>query len=400
MSALLTPDGHHALALAAGVDDPDSLAAAQYLRGAVGPELAAAALTQEALRRRGVTKFGDGARDWFFTRDGLEQATRPRVSHWRAQRLLDLGIARVLDLGCGIGADARAFAEAGLEVVAVERDEVTAGFAAVNLAAYPQADVVTGDLLELVDPDSPATAGTALFIDPSRRTGAGRTWNVADFTPPWEFVQALLARDQVVVVKLGPGVPDRLLPDDAEVSFVADGADVVEASLWHGPGITARRRAVVLHPDRPVDSVEVGGEQHTMSDRDGELGRYLLEPHGAVIRAHASGSLPGAEQWWAPFPGVAYLASDQPADSDLVTSFEVREVLTWSEKTLRAWCQHHDIGTLEIKKRGIDIDPAVLRRRLKLRGTQSATVVLTPAVASGRQRVVALVVDRVVRQQQ
>ena len=35
------------------------------------------------------------------------------------------------------------------------------------------------------------------------------------------------------------------------------------------------------------------------------------------------------------------------------------------------------IGTLEIKKRGLDLDPAVLRKRLKLRGAGSATVVLT-----------------------
>ena len=35
------------------------------------------------------------------------------------------------------------------------------------------------------------------------------------------------------------------------------------------------------------------------------------------------------------------------------------------------------IGTLEIKKRGVDIDPAKLRPRLKLRGDASAVLVLT-----------------------
>jgi hypothetical protein len=36
------------------------------------------------------------------------------------------------------------------------------------------------------------------------------------------------------------------------------------------------------------------------------------------------------------------------------------------------------IGTLEIKKRGLDVDPAALRRRLSPKGPRSATLVLTP----------------------
>jgi hypothetical protein len=48
------------------------------------------------------------------------------------------------------------------------------------------------------------------------------------------------------------------------------------------------------------------------------------------------------------------------------------------------------VGTLEIKKRGVDVDPAELRRRLQPSGPASATLVLsrTPAGA------VALVVQR------
>ena len=36
-----------------------------------------------------------------------------------------------------------------------------------------------------------------------------------------------------------------------------------------------------------------------------------------------------------------------------------------------------DIGTLEIKKRGVDVDPAQLRTRLRLSGAGSATLILT-----------------------
>ena len=49
------------------------------------------------------------------------------------------------------------------------------------------------------------------------------------------------------------------------------------------------------------------------------------------------------------------------------------------------------IGTLEIKKRGVDIDPATLRTKLKLRGPEAATLFVTRI---GDRRVT-LLADRV-----
>ena len=49
----------------------------------------------------------------------------------------------------------------------------------------------------------------------------------------------------------------------------------------------------------------------------------------------------------------------------------------YTERHLREWTRQRGIGTLEIKKRGLDLDPAALRKRLRLRGSGSATVILT-----------------------
>ena len=38
--------------------------------------------------------------------------------------------------------------------------------------------------------------------------------------------------------------------------------------------------------------------------------------------------------------------------------------------------QRHDIGTLEIKVRGVDLAPESLRARLKPRGSESATLLI------------------------
>ena len=53
------------------------------------------------------------------------------------------------------------------------------------------------------------------------------------------------------------------------------------------------------------------------------------------------------------------------------------------------------VGTVEIKKRGVDVDPAQFRKKLTLRGSASATLILT-RIGEGRdEKRVALLADRV-----
>jgi hypothetical protein len=88
------------LAAAMSQQDPESLGAGSRMRARFGPELAAAALTQAALRRQARAKLGEAAKGMFFTRAGLEQATRPEVADYHASRFLAAGVRRVVDLGC------------------------------------------------------------------------------------------------------------------------------------------------------------------------------------------------------------------------------------------------------------------------------------------------------------
>ena len=71
--------------------------------------------------------------------------------------------------------------------------------------------------------------------------------------------------------------------------------------------------------------------------------------------------------------------------------FEVVDVLDYSVRALRGYVREHGIGTLEIKKRAVDVDPAALRRELKPQGSAAATVILartlggTKAIVARRQ---------------
>ena len=123
-----------AIELAGSVTDTDPVRRAAAVRRLLPPELATVALTQAGLRAAARPKFGALADTLLFTADGLEQATRLEVADHRASRFAAAGLASVLDLCCGIGSDALAFARAGLRVEAVERDPDTAAIAAANTA--------------------------------------------------------------------------------------------------------------------------------------------------------------------------------------------------------------------------------------------------------------------------
>src|SRR5581483_426304 len=129
----------------------------------IAASLATAALTQAVLRRRAITKFGASAADLFFTRTGLEQATRGPVAARRAARLAGSGAGSVADLGCGIGADTIAFARAGLRVHAVDASPVAAAATAHNVHALGLSHLVE---VSTMDATAVPLAGVdAVFCD-------------------------------------------------------------------------------------------------------------------------------------------------------------------------------------------------------------------------------------------
>jgi len=389
--SLISPEGQALLAEIGDIDSKaDMVKIVSKLRGkGHSAELVATVLTQVKLRRRAKAKFGEFSEGMFFTEDGLEQASRLKVAAIHAGRFRAQGLTRIADLGCGIGAETLAFASLDMNVTAFELDEVTAAIATYNLARFENVKVEQADVtkINLEEFDG-------LFIDPARRdlndakTNINkRKYDIIDFSPSFDFVLEA-AKLKPTIVKLGPGMDHKDIPDDAEAVWVSDDGDLVELTLYFGqvkrPDI--KRAALLLTPTGTHEITSSAIER--LDAPIGDLGKYLYEPDAAIIRSHLVGDL-AIDLGLNIFSNeIAYLSGDQELTSPWLKGYEVVENLVFDRKKLKAYLRDKKIGTLEIKKRGADITPEQLRRELDPKGPESATLIVTRVDGAHRVLVV------------
>ncbi|MCX6495893.1 MAG: SAM-dependent methyltransferase, partial [Rhodoluna sp.] len=247
-----------------------------------------------------------------------------------------------------------------------------------------QADVTNIDL-EVFD---------GLFIDPARRdlndakTNINkRKYDINDFSPSFEFVLNA-AKLKPTIVKLGPGMDHKDIPEDSEAVWVSDDGDLVELTLYFGilrrPDV--ERSALLLTPTGTHEITSAASQR--LDAPMGDLGKYIYEPDAAIIRSHLVGDL-AIDLGLNIFSNeIAYLSGDKELTSPWLKGYEVIENLVFDRKKLKAYLREKKIGTLEIKKRGADITPEQLRRELDPKGPESATLVVTRVDGAHRVLVV------------
>ena len=367
---LLSPRGREAVEHASALD----LSSAARIRAAeavrdLGP-LGPLALEQALLRQRARAKHPRGAELWW-TPEALEQATSYEVAASRAGRF----DRPVLDLGCSVGGDLLTLPQGS---TGVDLDEGRL------LLARANAEVL-GRRVSLVRADVrafPVPRGADVFADPARRAGGRRTFDPRAYSPPLDLLLGLPVR--ALGVKVAPGIDHEALPPSLEVEVVSLRGEVKEAVLWGGAARRGPRRTATLLP---------GG--HVLQDKSSPVprvappGEWLLEPDGAVVRAHLVAQVARDVDGWLLDATIAYVSAGALRPVPWGRWYRVLEVLPFSLKGLRERLRAHDAGPLVVKKRGTAVEPEVLRRQLKLTGSREVTVVLTRS--AGRQ--IALVVE-------
>jgi SAM-dependent methyltransferase len=353
----------------AGRNEPLHLAA-NRLRHVVSATRAHLLLDQVELRRRAAAKFARAA-EMFFTRLGLEQATDEWVAGYKATRFA-AGVP-VADLCCGIGGDLLALADQR-NATGVDRDPIAAFFATANSRVNGvNAEVQAADLV-----DFNLGAFAAWHIDPDRRPRGRRTASLDWSSPSREVVEGLIAAVPQAAIKLAPAaeVPPEW-SSECELEWISRDRQCRQLVAWFELSKSLGQcRATVLAVDgRPLRSIV--GQPRDSIPIARQLGRFLFEPDPAVLAAKLTGALAAELNLAAVSPGIPYLTADADIEDPAIACFEVQEVLPLQLKQLAKHLRSRNIGQLEIKKRGVDHDPQVVRKQLQLQGDEVATLLLT-----------------------
>jgi hypothetical protein len=173
-------------------------------------------------------------------------------------------------------------------------------------------------------------------------------------------------------VKLSPALPHELVSDKFEATWVSHRGDLVEFSQWStDPGRFGKRYAVMVDGE---SELEFTGDEYEAEVRS--LDEFVYEPDPALIRSHLIGAYAGEQGLGLLSAGIAYLTGGE-RKSPWLRGYKLLADLPLDEKAISHYLSERSIGSLEIKKRGVDIDPQLMRKRLKLKGSGAATLIAT-----------------------
>ncbi len=351
----------------------ESLQVQRKMRRDYPAELVRAALTLVELRDKATSKFSAADRMWF-DRQGLEQATSEVVAAHKARRFS----GTVLDLCCGIGADALALAAAGCDVVAVDRHPATCLRAAWNAEAAAvgkRVQLICGDVEQF--PLSPHW----VHIDPDRRaTGPARSVRLEDYRPGLEFLQELTQRASGGAIKLSPASNFGGKFPDCEIELVSLHGECKEATVWCGEAAGPKSWRATVLPDGATltgNDLEVFAEQSPLRE-------FLFDPDPAVVRAGLI-DLAACELGLARLDDAdEYLTGDRPVQSPWVRGFEVLADLPNNDKEIRRYFRQQDFGQVEIKCRHIPVQAEAVRKKLPLTGSRPAVLIFARVAGKAR----------------
>lgn len=372
----LTSDSALPYLARAAEDDAELHRVIASLRKELSAERAHLVVEQVELRRRAREKFSR-ADHMFFTRKGLEQATDEQVAAYKAGRFLLRGVT--VDICCGIGGDLIALAKAQdpeyrAMAIGLDRDPVISHFARRNLAVNDcgASLVLENDAEEFTPLDQVHT----WHCDPDRRSEGHRTTQAEQFSPSAFLLKQWAFMNTSGAVKLAPAT--ELAADWAntcEREWISSRGECRQQVAWFQ--YQARRTATVIAKD--------GRTRTVAEDPNAELTlastpqRYVFEADAALLAARISASLACEYDLTALTTDEGYLTGDSRIEDLALAAFEVQEVLPWNLKSVKALLRERGIGRLEIKKRGVDLDPERLRKQLELRGEHAATLLIARA---------------------
>lgn len=366
----------------------DTFRATMLLRKATSclPDVASDAL-EIILSRQKAVAFGEWTRGGFFTRQSLEQATSPVIAKHHAERFRNC--RHVLEICSGAGFDTAALAQAAERVTTIEADERLAEMARHNLAeqGITNVEVECGcaeDVCKRLD----MSTFDGFWSDPSRRDAHGRRIQSPDeYAPSLQWLQSIPVRG-VRGIKIAPGVNCEAhhLAGDWRREWVGFEDECREQVLWCGleEGVLRDGTATLCNNDGMSEQWKLPEKPATAKLWNGDetllAGKFLLEPHGVLIRTGHLATFFAERDWMLFDEQIAYgIAPCKPPQSAWYGRFEIIEALPFHYGRLKERLSAYGWGNgTEIKKRGFPEMPEEVRKKLKLpSGGKTGVVVCT-----------------------
>lgn len=381
---------------------PLSAAQITRLRDRWGVETADWVASLGELQRKASEKLGPpgpGQSHWVVTARALQQSSDAYSAAYKANRFP--GGATIIDVCCGIGADAIALRQRG-PLLAIDADPLIARMAAYNLqtgdhlqTAYP-AQVVAGLAERVLSVSEDRRQPVFLHIDPDRRPGDRRATDPRRYQPALEDVLRWFSCCDGGVVKLAPAATVPLsLPLRYHREWISLGGSVRQQLLWIGKLAGAEppyRSATTLDAQSCHVTFTASPQQSGLPEATAPL-RWVIDLDPAIRAAGLSVAFARQHGWFGLCGPQGFFTTDsREVPSPLAKAYEV----VWSGpadvKTLKRVAAERGRLLLEIKVRGTEHDPDDLRRRLRSKrtvGGQPATLL----VGRGGGRVFAAIAD-------
>jgi hypothetical protein len=171
---------------------------------------------------------------------------------------------------------------------------------------------------------------------------------------------------------LSPGVDlDQVANYPATVEFISVKGELKEGLLRYGEG--ALLATLLTAEGRYHWRRESPPEARPLSPPWG----WLIEPDPALIRAGLIEDIAEALDGHQLDESIAYITSERKPNSVWARAWQIRDWMPFQLKKLRAYLRERDIGRVTVKKRGSPLSPEELIGKLRLKGDNVCTLVLT-----------------------
>lgn len=298
-------------------------------------------------------------RNWLMDADSAQQATPTGVAAYRMSFLAEQGVRTVHDLTCSIGTEGY---NCPLDYFGSDLDESRVRMARYNLSS---ANIFRADAL------TTTTTADVLLADPARRAGGKRITRPEVLVPPLPEVVDK-HRGKELAIKCAPGLDFSEWDGLVTVASVDGG---VKESCLYTPGLGTGRKAVMIRGEQ----IDVLDDQETNLPEAGDIGSYLIDPDGAVVRAGLVQHYAAREGLHQIDPRIAYLTGERIPEGTSGFPFIEKVPL----KKLKSVLKSYDAGSLEILVRGVEVDPDQLRKKMKLKGKKPFAVIITRIGSQG-----------------